>query len=53
MGVVVILILVAVALLVVGLLISALKWLLIIAAIIFVIGLARGAIAGRGNRKAL
>ena len=43
----------AAALLVLGLLISALKWLIIIAAVVFLVGVARGAIAGKGGNRRL
>ncbi|MBA3419802.1 MAG: hypothetical protein ACR2KO_05810 [Geodermatophilaceae bacterium] len=50
MGLVVGLILLAIALAVLGLVIKALKWLIIIAVVVLVVGLARGAIAGRNNK---
>lgn len=50
MGVVLGLIVLAVALLVLGLIIKALKWLIIIAVVVLVVGLVRGAITGRNNK---
>jgi hypothetical protein len=47
MGLVIALIVLAVVLGLVGLFVAALKWLLIIAVVLLVIGLARGVIAGR------
>ncbi len=50
MGLVIALIVLALVLGLIGLVVNALKWLLIIAAVILVIGVARGAIAGRNNK---
>jgi hypothetical protein len=47
MGLVVLLIVLAIILGAIGLAVAALKWLLIIAAIVFVVGLIRGVTAGR------
>ncbi len=47
MGLVIALIVLAVVFGVVGLFVAALKWLLIIAVVLLVVGLARGVIAGR------
>lgn len=47
MGLVLALIVLAVVLGLVGLFVAALKWLLIVAVVLFVVGLARGVIAGR------
>ncbi|MDP9820618.1 hypothetical protein [Nocardioides massiliensis] len=51
MGWVIALIVVAIILGVIGLVVEAVKWLLIIAAALFVIGLVRAFFAGRGSAK--